>query len=223
MYGDNERKVNYLLITAGVVCFIVAAVLLHSFKGQFGKETAGVASVESQMPVMEETLNVEQKQPAAAPPQEWVIYVTGAVKKPGVYKISPEARIYQALEAAGGFNADADKEAVNLAAKLEDGSQVHFPAKGEKQETQSQTPPSAPVKTPGIQAKTPDASRLVNINTARQDEIETLPGIGPKTALSIIAYREANGAFKRIEDLLLIKGIGAKKYDAVKSMVTVGN
>jgi competence protein ComEA len=185
------------------------------------------------MPVMEDTIDVSvnngasaqvSRVPSVAEPaveQFWVVYVTGAVKNPGVYRIPLGSRVYQALDAAGGFRPDADKEAVNLAAMLGDGIHVHFPAKGEALREQApQRQPSAGAASSG--ASNTRSQAAVNINTASSQELESLPGIGPKTAQAIIDYREENGGFKRVEDLLLVKGIGPKKYDALKAAVTVG-
>lgn len=231
----DQRRQNYILVGAGVLCLIVAAVLLHSFKGQFGRDTKGVSSV---VPAMEETIDVSKptKEASSAPqqvtstaslPSKWVVYVTGAVKKPGVYEVPCDSRVYAALNAAGGFSDKAEPEAVNLAAMLQDGVQIHFPKKGENAAAPSvprtsSTPSQTQSQTSAIVNQTPVVGNLVNINTAAQSELETLTGIGPKTAQAIIAYREANNGFARVEDLLLVKGIGAKKYDAIKGMITVG-
>lgn len=223
----DSRRQNHILIGAGVLCMIVAAVLLHTFKGEFGKDTVGVSSV----PAIEETIDASQAKNITEPqrvtstpslPSEWIVHVTGAVKKPDVYKIPCDSRVYTALEAAGGFSEKADTEAVNLAAKLADGVQIYFPAKGEQQNT-SAAPPAASRKQSAVPAQdtVAQAGALVNINKATQSELETLNGIGPKMAKSIIEYREANGNFARVEDLMLVKGIGAKKFEALKGMVTV--
>jgi competence protein ComEA len=235
MYGKSGNKLSFLMIFLGLLCFLVAAVLGYSFKGRFGQDTAGKSSIESAMPVMEDTIDVSANNTPALQrlssgvqtaqeesSKKWVVYITGSVKKPGVYEIPAGARIYQALEIAGGFSANADQEAVNLAAMLEDGSHIRFPAKGEANVNNAASPAAVQVQTSGTQANKKRSSELININTAGQSDLEQLPGIGPKTALSIINYRDANGGFKRPEDLLLIKGIGAKKYDAIKSLVTVG-
>jgi len=234
MHGKGLNKFNYFFIFLGLLCFIAAAVLGYSFKGRFGQDTAGKSTVP--MPVMEDTIDVSSNsQPAGQPSasniqaggpgdsKNWIVYVTGYVKKPGVYEIPAGSRVYRALDAAGGFSAKADQEAVNLAAMIEDGAHIRFPAKGETN-VNNNTVSSA---VPNVRTQTADASKnvssgLININTAAQSDLEKLPGIGPKTALSIINYRNANGAFKRTEDLLLVKGIGAKKYDAIKSLVTAG-
>ncbi|NCC59071.1 MAG: ComEA family DNA-binding protein, partial [Synergistales bacterium] len=131
--------------------------------------------------------------------------------------------VYQALDAAGGFSPEADQEAVNLAAMLQDGAHIKFPAKGEAAPVNKDVPPGTaqPVsRTEGMPG--PNARvDLTNINTALKEELERLPGVGPKTAEKIIEYREKNGIYQRKEDLLLVKGIGPAKYDAVKNLVTV--
>lgn len=238
----DNRKVNILLVAGGLFCFLLAAVLLTSFKGKFGQDTASVSSV----PVMEDTIDVSSKNSGAAEPQaisgtpaqrlasapqesapsSWVVYITGAVKKPGVYTIPAGARVYQALEYAGGFASNSDQEAVNLAAPLEDGAHIRFPKIGE-----SSPAPSAAGAAQGTAANRQSVSTksssaqngAININKASQQELESLPGIGPKTALAIIAYRDSNGAFTRTEDLMLVKGIGPKKYEAIKTLVRTGN
>ena len=232
MFGEGGNRRNYLLLILGLICFFSAAILLHSFKGRFGEDTAGKKTVDM-MPVMEDTIDVSTSatsssqavsvvpvQPEAVK-EEWVVYITGSVKKPGVYRISTGSRIYNSLEAAGGFAAEADQEAVNLAAMLQDGAHIKFPAK--KETVPLQQVPAGPAQpASSVGSIGPKASAgLININTAMREDLEKLPGVGPKTAQLIIDHREKNGAYKRAEDLLLIKGIGPAKYDAVKNLVTV--
>lgn len=233
MYGEGGNKRNYLLLILGLVCFVAATILLHSFKGRFGQDTIGETTV-NMMPVMEDTIDVTTSKSAAssqvasvssgkteAQKEEWVVYITGSVKKPGVYRIPAGSRIYQALEVTGGFAVEADQEAVNLAAMLQDGAHIKFPSKGETASRQQSSAGSVqPVTNTG--SISPGVSeKLININTASQEDLEKLPGVGPKTAQLIIDYREKNGTYKRTEDLLLIKGIGPAKYNSVKNLVTV--
>ncbi|MDD4160646.1 MAG: helix-hairpin-helix domain-containing protein [Synergistaceae bacterium] len=231
MFGGNRKRGSYFLLVLGLICFAAATILLHSFKGQFGQDTAGKTTV-NMMPEMEDTIDVSAPAPASlsqkgasvssgAVKEEWVVYITGSVKKPGVYTIPAGSRVYQALEAAGGFTAEADQDAVNLAAMLQDGAHIKFPAKGESLPQGHGT--SSPVKPASSSGSicADESGKLVNINTAMREELEKLPGIGPKTAQLIIDHREKNGLYERTEDLLLVKGIGPGKYDAVKNLVTV--
>ena len=228
------RASGKLLTAAGILCFAAAFLLLNSFRGEFGKDTAGLTS---EMPQMEDTLyvtpktaaavqaepervaSVAQSAPAAA---KWVVYVTGAVRNPGVYEIAPSSRIYEALNAAGGFSSDADQEAVNLAAMLSDGVHIKFPRKGETAQPQPSAPAATAAQPVSSAPRAPAASGKININTASLGELDTLAGIGPKTGQAIIAYREANGPFRRAEDLMNVKGIGPKKFDAIKDDITIG-
>lgn len=238
------RSTGKLLAAAGIVCLLVAFVLLTSFKGQFGKDTAGKSSV---VPMMEDTIDVTPQKGASAesdaPKQvtatvsdnaddgggKWVVYVTGAVKKPGVYEVSAGSRVYEALSAAGGFTANADQDAVNLAAKLQDGQQIKFLRKGEaaKQAAQpsaaSQKPAAAQTGSSGVSAATADSGGRININTASQSELESINGVGQKTAQAIIQYRTQHGPFSRIEDIMDVKGIGEKKFDAMRNQISTGN
>lgn len=224
-------KTHIVLICAGLFCFLTASVLLHSFRGRFEQEsTAG-------LPDMEDTIDVAAPSSAKASGSgqpssvlqenaagtKWVIYVTGFVKNPGVYEIAPGSRVYQALEAAGGFAADADREGINLASPIQDGAQIHFPGKNEKEPRPSQPVGFAPAKRPEY-AQTPlgePKTAVININACSAEDLTGLPGVGPKTAQLIIAHRRANGDFARVEDLLLVKGIGPKKYDAIRNLITV--
>lgn len=225
-------KTHILLVCAGLFCFFTAFVLLHSFQGRFAQDSDGG------LPEMEDTIDVGAPQPAAvsengmvasvapgsAAEAKWVIYVTGFVKKPGVYEIAAGSRVYQALEAAGGFAPEADQEGINLAAPLQDGAHIRFPGRNEKDPRAEQPPAAKPtgqnLPAPGT-AKPVAAVNAININTCSAAELTSLPGIGPKTAELILAYRKENGGFARIEDLLLIKGIGPKKYDAIRNLITV--
>ncbi|MFN8386103.1 MAG: ComEA family DNA-binding protein [Anaerolineales bacterium] len=141
-----------------------------------------------------------------------VVYISGAVPRPGVYALPKGARVQDAISAAGGFLADADKTGINLARQLDDGEQLDIPF-GEGA--------SLVIPTPGAEEVEPGEADLVNINTASQSELETLPGIGPTTAQKIIEYREENGPFESTEDIMNVSGIGPGTYERIKDLITV--
>lgn len=217
-------KTHIFLVCAGLFCFFTAFVLLHSFRGRFEQDTA------AGLPELEDTIDVSAPKAAAvsenslvspvtqgsAGEAKWIIYVTGFVKKPGVYEIAAGSRVYQALEAAGGFTPDADTEGINLAAPLQDGAHIRFPGRNEKDSRTEQPSAAKPAGHGQPVLNAPKQAAAVNINTCSAAELTSLPGIGPKTAELILAYRSENGGFARIEDLLLVKGIGPKKYDAIR-------
>jgi competence protein ComEA len=129
-----------------------------------------------------------------------------------VYALPEGARVQDVISAAGGFLAEADKEFVNLARILEDGERLDIPY-GEGF--------SPVIPTQEVNSIT-SSSELININTAASFELEELPGIGPTTAAKIIAYRDANGPFLSIEDIINVSGIGPGTYERIKDLITIG-
>lgn len=146
------------------------------------------------------------------------VHVTGAVVRPGVYDLPEGARVQHAVEAAGGFVAEADKHAINLAARVEDADKLDVPflAGFIPDEEQGFVVVSEGTPSPLL------GEDLVDINSASQEELEQLPGIGPTLAERIIAYREENGPFARIEDIVNVSGIGSATYDEIKDLIAVG-
>ncbi len=147
------------------------------------------------------------------------IHVTGAVQRPGLYLLPQESRVRDAIEAAGGFSEDASYNAVNLAAFLEDGTQLLVPVLNQavKSSDVILSPPDA--YQPAVQ----QTFTMVNINTASQAELETLPNIGPVTAQKIIAFRDEFGAFAMIEEIQKVSGIGNLTFESIEAYITVGN
>ena len=141
-----------------------------------------------------------------------IVHITVAVPRPGVYALPDGSRVQDAIAAAGGFLAEAQKTDINLAALVIDGEKLDIPfIEGAS--------PVLPTPGPTIVAAT---TELININMASQAELETLPGIGPTTAQMIISYREENGDFASIEEIINVSGIGPGLYDRIKDLITVG-
>lgn len=136
------------------------------------------------------------------------VHVCGAVEEPGVYYLAPDSRVADAIEAAGGFSADADRDWLNLAETLEDGVQVRVPTVQEGADLAS--------------AEAASLSALIDINTAGTEELMTLPGIGEARALAIIAYREANGPFAEITDIMQVSGIKEAAFEKIKDRIRTG-
>ncbi|MFO7585946.1 MAG: ComEA family DNA-binding protein [Anaerolineales bacterium] len=151
-------------------------------------------------------------------PQPIVVYVLGAVQRPGVYSLAPDSRVVDAIQAAGGFSENATVSEVNVARRLEDGQRLEIPGTGEL------PTPAFVIGSGGLfLTPTPFEGELVNVNTADLTLLQTLPGIGPTTAQRIIDYREENGQFQIVDDLLKVAGIGPVTLDRLRPLVTVGD
>ena len=145
------------------------------------------------------------------------VYICGEVINPGVYELSGDSRIYEAVDAAGGFTENAARECVNLASKVSDGMQITI---YNREEAASLQADSASVGGNAGKSGT-SGSGLVNLNTATKEELMTLKGIGESKAEDIIRYREKSGGFKKIEDIMKISGIKENGFQKIKDSITV--
>jgi competence protein ComEA len=150
-----------------------------------------------------------------------VIYITGSVKNPGVYSLSRQNRLGDAVTAAGGFLSDADQAAVNLAAKILDGQRIVVPNINQSVTGTQGTVPPIGLSNPKPGLVPPSIDNPLNLNTATLDEIDLLPGIGPARASEILAYRTKQGYIKSIEEIMNITGIGQATFDRIKDYIYV--
>ena len=166
-------------------------------------------------PEITETLDVTKEQAGQLEQTEQdmeqiYVHIVGAVKKPGVYIFQHKPRVIEVVDKAGGFTKDAVVSMINQAEVVEDGTQLTIASsKDNKKKEKSQN-------------KGTDAnSGKVNLNQATKEELMTLTGIGEAKAVAIIAYREANGRFQKIEDLMNITGIKEGVFDKIQSQICV--
>lgn len=153
------------------------------------------------------------------------VYITGEINKPGIYELAENSRICDVIEQAGGIKEDANIDDINLAEIIEDGIKIDIPRKTEEKDdkktnydsTKENSNLEIDKKTDTI--KTKESNAKININTATQTELETLPGIGPSIACKIIEYRKENGKFKNAEDIKNVGGIGIAKYEKIKNLI----
>lgn len=175
-----------------------------------------------------------------------IVHLSGAVEKEGIIELNENSRMADAIEKAGGLKENACIDEINLAYKLEDGMKIYIPTKEEcKKQTTSNGTEINTGKTNSGGASSNGGTSItgatsnggtsitgtsgnnmkkqgkVNINTASQTELETLPGIGPSTALKILNYRKEKGKFKKIEDIKEVSGIGDSKYNKIKDLITI--
>lgn len=165
-----------------------------------------------------------------------VVHVSGAVNIEGIVELDSGSRIANAIEKAGGVKENADMTNINLAYPLEDGMKIHIPTKEETEANKNNEnmidESYVTSSSGGVSSKedinstqgnssTSTSSKKVNINTATQEELDTLPGIGPSIASKIIDYREQNGKFNSIEEIKEVSGIGDAKYEKIKDSITI--
>lgn len=228
-----------LITAAGVVIFLAAGIFTMLFfpDRDKGQEQAKIiqpknSNLISNPEVKPEELKPEVKEEIKTekPKQDWFVHVAGEVKKPGIYKISADARVFQAIDAAGGFTEKADQTSVNLASFLIDGYQINVLAKGAKKpqneiQTRVQTKPSETIvikqqtQTQKNSAVTID--NRVNINSASAPELQRLNGVGPAIAARIVEYRNTHGNFSSPEDLLNVRGIGKVKLEKMRKQILI--
>jgi competence protein ComEA len=143
-----------------------------------------------------------------APAERALVHVAGAVRRPGVYRLAPDARVDDAVRMAGGPTGRADLGAVNLAAKVQDGRQVLVP---EEARASAPAGPAGATSTPAAAPAAP-----IDLATATAEQLDTLPGVGPATAAKILAHREQQGGLSSVDDLAAVPGIGEKRLETLR-------
>ena len=169
-------------------------------------------------------------------PDQVVVHLIGAVRRPGVVPVPPGSRVHDAVDGAGGLSDDADLTRINLARVVGDGERIWVPVRGEEPPDEIAGRSAGPVEgapgsagaggsaSPGPDGDGTDGSGtpLVDINTADQPLLETLPGVGPVTAQRILQWRTDNGRFSTPEELLEVSGIGPRTLEQLRPHITVG-
>ncbi|MBD3109981.1 helix-hairpin-helix domain-containing protein [Bacillus sp. AGMB 02131] len=159
---------------------------------------------------------VEEVSHAPVEPQEVKVDVKGAVLSPGLYSALQGERVYDLIQKAGGFTEEADGNRVNLAQIVEDQMVIYVPVIGEEGDNALEQNSVGNSSTGGG-----EEGQKVNLNNADENELQTLPGIGPSKAEAIIQYRSENGPFQSIEDLKNVSGIGEKTFEKLKENIAI--
>ena len=154
-----------------------------------------------------------------------VVHITGAVCNEGVYELDENSRIADVIKMAGGLKEDVDLKQINLAYMLEDGMKINIPSKNDKTTDNNIENDEVYITKGGVTSSNNtnlnNKISKININTATQEELETLPGIGASIATKIINYRKENGKFKKIEDIKNVNGIGESKFNKIKEFIKI--
>ncbi len=226
MYKFNQKQKVIII----VICSIIIIAFLYYI---YTREGDTVVSIEENMTTNTEKIE-EAEENSKEENMKIIVHVSGAVNKEGIVELEENSRIAEAIDKAGGLKENADIKSINLAFKLEDGMKIYIPTIEESIEQKNQNEDiigktskemiSSSGIVQGEQTNTQNQQKKnekININIATQTQLETLPGIGPSTALKIINYREENGNFKNVEDIKEVSGIGDAKYENIKNLICV--
>ena len=209
-----------VVITVGIVTVVMPGKPEETFSIASTKEAEAVSNAASSEAMQDRSVPVYALQ--AEEKQKLIVYITGAVENPGVYELKEGDRLNDAVSLAGGLIEGSAANYVNLAASLKDGTHIHIPFISEIESGEAaKISAGGAFGSPEADPASPQQSKLVNINTATQAELETLPGIGAITAQRIIDYRNKYGAYKSIEDLKNVSGIGDKKFEDLADKVCI--
>ena len=220
----NSIKLSLLLLLSMLVmgaCTRNDSLILEEDLQEDGRKTGEVTDSEAVLSKQPESGN-ESGQIAEAEETRTEIYVhiCGAVMNPGVYALEAGSRIFEGIEAAGGFSEDACEDYVNQAKPLQDGQRLVIPTVEELEEARKNGTYQEPWMTDeDISLAVSDG--LININTATESELSSINGIGPGKAAAIVAYRQENGSFASIEDIMSVSGIGEGTFEKIKDKITV--
>lgn len=200
------RKIeNKKILIIGTIIFIIIIVIIKFTDIYLGEKNTTKDELVDLIETSEKTEEQEEK---------IIIYITGEVINEGVYELKEGSRIANAIEAAGGTKETANLKNVNLAYELEDGEKIYIPNINEEAEEIIQDGNTGII---GEENK----EKVININKANTEELQELNGIGESTAKSIIKYREENGKFNTIEDIMNVPGIGENKFENIKEQIKV--
>ena len=193
--GENSKKIVFII-------FLAIMIVLGSFYSFWQKNSVNESVSTGEVLPKESKVVVEKS-------SEIIVYISGAVNKPGVFKLPNHARVIELVTLAGGLALEADVSRINLAEIVKDGMHIHVAAKTVVQGVTDVGNQSGKAKVDG----------KININRADKNELDQLPGVGPALAERIIEYRQTNGNFNDIEELKKVPGIGPSKFEKLKEKI----
>lgn len=226
------EKINKkILIIIIIVIICLGGYYIYYKNSNTYKEFENISQIEELLPYEEEhqntnsNTNFNDTSTEISHEEEMImVHITGEVKNWGVIELKSGSRIIDAVNEAGGFTEDADTEKINLAYIISDGMKIYIPNKNEDINDDGaeyiSTDSGENIITGGKKLKE-NENKLININKATQTELESLPGIGPSTALKIISYRNEQGNFSSIEDIKNVNGIGESKFENIKDLICI--
>lgn len=211
-----DRIQQRVLLIFGAAILLISCVLIYMEYGHNAKGAPEDLPVDQWVHGSDSTADPADAEKEGRPeeteePEIIMIYITGQVKRPGVYAMTAGQRLDDAIKQAGGCSPQADLNRINLAVRVKDEGMYYIPAVGEE----------IPADIPALQSGEETERGKININTADQKQLESLTGIGPAKAARIIEYREKHGGFKTIEEIMNVSGMGEKTFDNLKDEICV--
>lgn len=222
----NNRTKAALCLVGALLCIGGAGVITRVFMGSWAEEPPTAAAGPAlSLKVAKERSSAEESFDAPEPQEEvqQYAYLTGAVVHPGTYPISKNYRLFQLIDDAGGLRWDAASEQINMAAPVHDGEHIHVPTfvpSGDKKgETEISSKSRTSSGSKNSQSGDKGEKTPVNVNTASEEELCLLPGVGPVIAGRIVEYRKSHGPFSNPDDLKNVSGIGDGRLSAMRSLL----
>jgi competence protein ComEA len=210
MEGILKRKMTMITVA---VAFVAGGIYFFSQQGEDPADTEDIFSVTAKEAEMEQSVNESD-----AEPEIIKVDVKGAVKSPGIFTAQAGDRVIDLISAAGSFTEKADTDKVNFAQIIEDQMVIYVPEIGEEDKGNLE---NIQVGTSGDAVTKGTSGGLVNLNTATQEDLQTLTGIGPSKANAILEYRETAGKFKEVDELKQVTGIGDKTFERLRDSISV--
>lgn len=213
---SKKQKIIFFIILAIMITVIIYYIYSTLYKDDFTFSYDDTNFISDDLIENTEDSNISNSENLED--NSIIVYVCGAVKESKVVTLKENSRVCDAIDSVGGLSKDADLTNINLAYILEDGEKIYIPKIGEELQSETTTSSSSSYSTYSSNSV---KNNKININKATQTELETIPGVGPSTALKILDYREQNGKFSKIEDIKNVSGIGDAKYEKIKDYITV--
>jgi competence protein ComEA len=200
-------------VVVGAAAVVVALVVAIGFVASHSLASSAGPPTEANLPRAQPASGAAHHGEDTGPV---VVAAAGAVTKPGVYRVPAGSRVVDVIQAAGGATADADLDRINLAAKVGDGERVYVPRRGEAVDASVLATSGS-----GSSGGSASGAAVVDLNTATEEQLEALPGVGPATAKAIIDYRVQHHRFRSVNELLEVRGIGEAKLAQLRPHVRV--
>ena len=215
--ADDKRRIwiTAICILLGFGAYIYTA--LHA-----SEKNISIVSESRDSECVELVPDLSSSENATEKVQVFPVYICGEVVSPGIYELAGPVYLYELIDMAGGLGFDADASSIDMVYKVEYSQSIYIPSKieGEKNNDPkirlSTEPPWQETE-----GSIPQGAGKININTSGKDILSTLPGIGEKTAEKIVAFREENGPFSSIDQIMQVPGIGESKFNRIKDTICV--